>query len=186
MSVRQAQPSDVHEVIPLLLSAIGDIGQMLAGTTDHAQMLDTLGQFFTQSGNRLSYENVYVLEREHQIAGFFLAYHGHDIAALDAPIIAQLREKGRSGDEVVPEARPNEYYLDSIAVSPNYQGQGIGTLLIAEFEQIARQLNHERLLLIVDLDNVRARALYERLGYTEDGSIEISSHLYDRMIKLLT
>lgn len=183
--LRQAQPSDVDAVIPLLHSAIGDIGNMLAGTNDTAQMLETLGQWFTQSGNRLSYEQVYVLEREGKIAGFFLAYHGSDIAALDAPIIAQLRAQGLSGDEVIPEARPDEYYLDSIAVSPDYQGQGIGTLLIDEFEQMARKLHHTKLLLIVDLDNVRAKALYERLGYTEDGQILVHGHPYYRMVKIV-
>lgn len=60
---------------------------------------------------------------------------------------------------------PGALYVDSIAVSPEARGTGVGSLLLAEADAIAL----ERGMKWVDLDvidiNPRARALYERLGY---------------------
>jgi GNAT superfamily N-acetyltransferase len=47
--------------------------------------------------------------------------------------------------------------------------RGIGTALIRAGEATARRLGHRRLALGVGLDNLGARRLYERLGYTSWG-----------------
>ncbi|MFD1887521.1 GNAT family N-acetyltransferase [Paenibacillus wenxiniae] len=181
--MRKATPQDATAVIPLISSAIGEIGYVLTGATNEAEMLDVLESFFRQQGNRLSHDHVYVLERDGAVAGFVLAYHGKDIERLDAPIKRRLQQLGLPDEGIVPEARADEYYLDSVAVHPSFQGQGLGTLLIREFEQQALRLGHHKVLLIVDVDNPRAKALYERLGYKPDGWLEIGGHAYERMIK---
>ncbi|WP_052723634.1 GNAT family N-acetyltransferase [Paenibacillus wulumuqiensis] len=186
MIIRKAQPNDAADVIPLIYSAIGDIAYALTGTDNTEQAFEAMEHFFRSRGNRLSYENIMVAELEGQLAGFLLSYHGKDISRLDAPIIQRLQQLGQSADDVIPEAHPDEYYLDSIAVHPSFQGQGIGSRLIACFEQLASQQGYSRLLLIVDVDNDKAKALYERLGYTEDGTIHIRGHAYHRMIRLLS
>jgi GNAT superfamily N-acetyltransferase len=48
-------------------------------------------------------------------------------------------------------------------------GRGIGTALIREAEDTARQLGHRQLALAVGLDNPDARRLYERLGFVDWG-----------------
>ena len=185
MIIRKARPEDASAVIPLIYDAIGDIAYVLTGTEQIGQAMKVMEQLFRSPGNRLSYENVMVTEQEGQVAGFALSYHGKDIDQLDAPIIERLQQLGQPTDDVIPEAHPDEYYLDSIAVHPSFQGQGIGSQLIASFEQLAAEQEYPRLLLIVDVDNSKARALYERLGYVEDGMIHIRGHAYHRMIKQL-
>ncbi|WP_458121538.1 N-acetyltransferase family protein [Paenibacillus sp. Z6-24] len=185
MITRKARPEDGAFVVPLIYAAIGDIAFVLTGTEDTDQAMTVIEQLFRNTGNRLSHENVIVTEQEGQVAGFVLSYHGQDIARLDAPIIQRLQQLGQSAEDVIPEAHPDEYYLDSIAVHPSFQGQGIGSQLIASFEQLAEEQGHARLLLIVDVDNIKARSLYERLSYTEDGMIHIRGHAYHRMVKLL-
>lgn len=185
MITRKARPEDAAVVVPLIYAAIGDIAYVLTGTEHAEQAMTVMEELFRGTGSRLSHENVIVTEQDGQVAGFVLCYHGQDIARLDAPIIRRLQQLGQSAEEVIPEAHPDEYYLDSIAVHPSFQGKGIGSQLIASFEQLAAEQGHARLLLIVDEDNVKARALYERLGYTEDGMIHIRGHAYHRMVKLL-
>jgi len=185
MIIRKARPEDASAVIPLIYDAIGDIAYVLTGTEQIDQAMKVMEQLFRSPGNRLSYENVMVTEQEGQVAGFALSYHGKDIDQLDAPIIERLQQLGQPTDDVIPEAHQDEYYLDSIAVHPSFQGQGIGSQLIASFEQLAAEQEYTRLLLIVDVDNSKARALYERLGYAEDGMIHIRGHAYYRMIKQL-
>ncbi|WP_060536053.1 GNAT family N-acetyltransferase [Paenibacillus bovis] len=183
MITRKARPEDAAAVVPLIYDAIGEIAYALTGTEHADEAILVMEQLFRSTGNRLSYENVIVTEQDGQVAGFVLSYHGKDIDRLDTPIIQRLQQLGKQADDVIPEAHPDEYYLDSIAVHPAFQGQGIGSRLIASFEQLAAEQGYDRLLLIVDVDNSKARSLYERLGYTEDGMIHIRGHAYHRMVK---
>ena len=69
--------------------------------------------------------------------------------------------------------------LYSIVVDPRWRGRGIGALLLADAEQIAREAGATRLRLEVRADNATAIALYrqrgygvigQRAGYYEDGA----------------
>jgi GNAT superfamily N-acetyltransferase len=71
-----------------------------------------------------------------------------------------------------PEVRrhlPGVPVLDHLEVLGSLWGRGIGTALIRAAEDTARQLGYERLALGVGLENLRARRLYERLGYADWG-----------------
>jgi GNAT superfamily N-acetyltransferase len=71
-----------------------------------------------------------------------------------------------------PEVRqhlPGVPVLDHLEVLGPLWGRGIGTALIRAAEDTARQLGYERLALGVGLENLRARRLYERLGYADWG-----------------
>jgi GNAT superfamily N-acetyltransferase len=59
--------------------------------------------------------------------------------------------------------------LNGIVVLPEYRSQGVGTRLIAAAEQMARERGFQRVCLGVNIDNARARSLYERLGYRDWG-----------------
>lgn len=56
-----------------------------------------------------------------------------------------------------------------LAVLPALRSRGLGTLLIRAAEQRIRGRGLHRAELAVEEDNPRARALYERLGYTAYG-----------------
>ena len=55
--------------------------------------------------------------------------------------------------------------LWQLATHPELQSLGIGTHLIAELENRVRSRDNSVSWLGVELENVRARSLYERLGY---------------------
>ena len=59
--------------------------------------------------------------------------------------------------------------LNGIAVLPEYQSRGIGTRLIAAAEQMARERGFREVFVGVNIENARARSLYERLGYRDWG-----------------
>ncbi len=64
------------------------------------------------------------------------------------------------------EYRPGEIYLSRIEIHPGHQGRGIGTRLISALIDQARRKG-QHLVLDVLTVNIRARALYRRLGMTE-------------------
>ncbi|MEI2281919.1 GNAT family N-acetyltransferase [Paenibacillus polysaccharolyticus] len=184
--IRPARKEDVDQIIPLLVQAIGDIAYALAGEADHERAMDILREFVTQENNRISYQNITVMEQDGQIAGMLVAYAGDDVDRLDQPL---LNRPGRDGDEkyaLVKETRPGEYYLDTLSVSEPFQGQGIGRALMAAFEQQGRELGHTQVALIVEQDNGRAMQLYERQGYVQDEVILIGGHEYYHMVKELS
>jgi [ribosomal protein S18]-alanine N-acetyltransferase len=63
----------------------------------------------------------------------------------------------------------DEWHLLNICIAPTWQGQGLGTALLAAVAAEGRARGMARLLLEVRASNVRARALYARHGFVEDG-----------------
>lgn len=59
--------------------------------------------------------------------------------------------------------------LSDISVHPDYQSRGIGSRLMEVAEHLAAQLGYCQVRLSVAIENVRARALYERRGYRDSG-----------------
>lgn len=57
-----------------------------------------------------------------------------------------------------------------VLVSPDQQGRGIGRALIEAAEDAARLAGVDRLVLVTPPDQ-QARQFYERLGWTEDGTV---------------
>lgn len=66
-----------------------------------------------------------------------------------------------------------------LAVDPALQGVGIGTYLIGAAEERIRHRGLATAELAVEVDNPRARALYERLGYSAYGQQTESWQLAD-------
>lgn len=60
---------------------------------------------------------------------------------------------------------PKSYGILSIAVDPNYQGLGIGRILMERSEAIAREKGFSEMDLTVNPQNEKAIRFYERLGW---------------------
>ena len=62
-----------------------------------------------------------------------------------------------------------EMTLENICVSPDFQGQGIGSVLMAHLIELAKQLNSIDILLEVRQSNHAALALYKKHGFSIQG-----------------
>ncbi|QDP98219.1 GNAT family N-acetyltransferase [Microlunatus elymi] len=58
-----------------------------------------------------------------------------------------------------------------LSVRDEWQSLGVGTILITELEDRIRRRGLSRATLGVEHDNPRAAALYQRLGYVQDGLV---------------
>ena len=92
-------------------------------------------------------------------------------------IINQKQEdayKGGNWEQKVPDDQV--MVLHTLAVDPSAGGKGIGRQMVAFYEQYA--VEHGCIVLRMDTNeiNMRARSLYQRLGYREAGIVPCSFH----------
>lgn len=184
--IRNAKKEEAGKVVPLVLDAIHDIAQMLTGGETEEEVLALMEQFFQEEGNRLSYQNTYVKEIDGNIAGIMVLYYGADVERLDVPLLKNLHKKGIEIEAFDVEADLDEFYIDTVSVSKDYQGQGLGTELLAAAEEIGKQKGYEKISLNVDKENPRAHQLYSRLNYVSTKEISINHHSFFHMVKSLT
>jgi ribosomal protein S18 acetylase RimI-like enzyme len=186
LKLRLAVKSDSKTAAELIHLAISDIADQLTGQTKTENIRETLAFFFREKGNRLSFQNTIIADVLGDVAGIVIAYPGDDATVLDEPILSKLRKK-RSNQGIFfdKEADHGDYYLDTICVSPKFQGFGIGTTLIKEAEKAAIQIGYSRVSLNVSHDNPSAKGLYKKLGYVKEKVIQINGHNYDYMVRVI-
>lgn len=183
--IRKATPVDADFAAELIYEAIGDVAHTLTGTTDPHEAIRIMSQFFAQSGNRLSYENAVIAMDEDKPMGLALFYHGSQTEKLDRPFVEHVERVTGKAPHLVKEARDDEFYLDTVVVRGEYRGKGIGTVLLEAFEKESVRRGHEKMAMLVDEENQRARKLYESIGYRQDGTVMVSGHLFSHMVKNL-
>lgn len=115
------------------------------------------------------------------------ARHRRQGDGLSTFLIAYLGDVPVGSGEVLwhgakePEVRnrfPDCPEINGLAVVPERQGQGIGTTIIRAAEQLAARRGHHRIGMGVDHHNVRAAALYVRLGYADTGCHYLDHYHY--------
>jgi ribosomal protein S18 acetylase RimI-like enzyme len=184
--IRQAVCSDATKCVPLIMQAIGNIACILTGTTDRDKAASTLHNFFSQEETRISYQNALVIEEEGEVVGVALLYDGAKARDLDLPLErAAARTSGNSDYSIPTEPEVSEFYLDTVSISPLYQGRGYGRKLIEAACERARELGHLRIALLVEVDNAAAKRLYERLEFRADYTRWIAGEEYLHMVRSL-
>jgi ribosomal protein S18 acetylase RimI-like enzyme len=184
MIIRPAVRDDAPQAVPLILQAIGSIAFVLTGTTDTEGASCILYDFFGQEQNRVSYENVLVLEEDRELIGLVIFYDGADARALDAPLErAAARKSGRIDYRIPTEPETSEFYLDTLSVSPDYQSKGYGSKLVEAACDRARRFGRLRIALLVEVDSPAPRRLYERLGFCVDYTRWIAGQEYFHMVR---
>ena len=103
---------------------------------------------------RLSYNNIYTYDIDNQNVGILLAYSSNDVEKLDKPMLEHLRRKNIFLDSFEKECFEDEFYIDTVSVSPSFQGRGIAKELFSFAEQKAKELGFKKLSLLVDFENL--------------------------------
>ncbi len=97
---------------------------------------------FEEMMRSAEYAGGYILESEGEVVGFGLT--------------AQTYSR-EAGGKVL--------WLEELYIREKYRSRGLGREFFAEVERYAKDNGFARIRLEVEEENVRARALYERLGY---------------------
>ena len=183
--IKQAQKNNITNISTLIFNAILNIANTLTGEEKEEKILETLDFYIKMDVNRLSYNNIYTYEIENQIVGLILAYNSNDVKKLDKPILEHLKTKNIYLDSFEKECFEDEFYIDTVSVSPNFQGRGVAKELFLFVEEKAKELGFDKISLLVDFENPKALALYEKLGFKKNTILKVSNHNYHHMIKMV-
>jgi ribosomal protein S18 acetylase RimI-like enzyme len=190
LSIRAASETDDHWAADLIFSAgPGLFSYVFATKPEGAKGI--LREAFSAPGHAFSYEYTHVLEVDDRPAGLLLGYPGHTkrkaeehIQGLMAHIIplsrvprilVNLADLSRIKQDV----ENDSFYILSVCMVPEFQGQGLGSALLRDTEFLARQLGCDRLCLDVTYSNPRAKALFSRMGY--ELLCSKTSHRFEQM-----
>jgi ribosomal protein S18 acetylase RimI-like enzyme len=179
--IRQATPDDAPAVVPLLMSAMGHLAAIFAGTDDVDEIGSVFRLFFQMDLSQYSYANTLVFEEDHVIVGSITGYDGARLHELRQPVLDRLFLK-EPDFELGDETGAGEYYVDCVSVDPAHQGRGIGKQLIKAFCGLAAAKGFAQVGLIVDQTNPSARKLYADLGFRIAGEKLFQGHRYDHMV----
>ena len=94
--------------------------------------------------------------------------------------------------DVDEECEAGEYYLDSLAVHPDFRGrlfeydgvqEKLGHILLLDGIRCGQALGYTRTSLIVDVDRPRLHHYYSQLGFRPVRDILFFGHTYTRMVR---
>lgn len=117
-------------------------------------------------------------------AGCLIAYSGNDYLSMRERTWGLL--SGMSREDLLkmePEAFPGEYYLDSLAVLPEFRGGGIGGALIRDALGRASSLGFGTATLVCEAEahHDALRRYYSSLGFREYGEMVFFGIRFKRM-----
>jgi len=136
---------------------------------------------FLESGHALSYENVIFVETNTKIVGMCSSFTEQQHKAFsDEPLQRAAKRNAirlklmdflfaplRRVLEKIPEG---DFYILAIAIDPELRGAGIGSFIINDIENRAKDNGASSISLDVSANNHGARKLYEKLGMVESST----------------
>lgn len=190
--LRPMMPRDGHEVSRLIVMAIEDLAEQFTKVTNLEDLYKRLQLIIDAPETRFSAGYGLVVEEDGVIAGAGFAYSGEIIRFLTENMINLMKAEGSNYhvDEEKrlldsKEAHEDEFYIDNLAVFEDFRGKGYSRLIIQAFERKAREAGFAKIAILADVNNPKAKAIYERLGYVSDSVFRVLGHDYDHMVKLL-
>lgn len=165
--IRQATPDDATLIAKAVTMGIGHEETLRHYCGDN--YLQVLTDISKQVGMLYSFENAFVAVCDDKAVGAIIGYDGAQFEMLRQTTCQYIKGcLGRMPD-TCNETEDGEFYIDTLAVMPEYRHLGIGKKLIVRLCEEARCLGHARVGLLVDPDNSKAQALYTSVGFKNVG-----------------
>ncbi|MDE5774224.1 MAG: GNAT family N-acetyltransferase [Muribaculaceae bacterium] len=180
-----AHKEDAPYIGEAICMAIGDeLVRHLAGN-DHSagDVRDLFSALAAREDTQYSYLNtVKAVDTEGNILGVAVGYDGALLHPLREAFISEAAKCIGLVFESAPadETDPGEYYLDTLAVFPQYRRNGIARRLIEAVKQRAQTINKPAGLL-VSKTNAKARPLYESCGFKIVGERPFADEMMDHL-----
>ena len=173
--VRNATREDAEAIAQAVAMAIGD--ELALHNYCGEKYLAVLTEIARHKATQYSWQNALIAEVDGIVAGAIVGYDGALLKRLRDGTLNVLHKCTGHIPIIVDETEAGEYYLDSVAVFPDFRGIGVGRSLISSFCDMAYAEGHKCVGLIVDYNNPEAESLYTSLGFKRVGTKPFFNHM---------
>lgn len=184
ITLRAAREEDASIVAMAVAMAIGDEEALRDYCGD--DYLGVLTKIVLAENTQYSWHYAIVAECNGVVAGAVVGYDGARLQELREGTFAILRREVGRIPNIDDETEAGEYYLDSLAVVPEFRGCGVGAALVNAFCERAFAEGAECVGLIVEGENVNAKKLYLSQGFTRVGTRLFFGHQMHHLNKCLS
>jgi ribosomal protein S18 acetylase RimI-like enzyme len=183
LRLRAASPEDALGAADLIYETMGTFGDYLFGQPGREESIRVVAALFRRPGHLLSFEHSTLAEADGGIVGIAQAFPGAELwkAALGL-MRACIRCFGLRfalglawrGLPLAsePVAGADEYYVQTLAVSPSFRNRGIGRALLQNAQRQTAERGFPVCSLDVMLNNPDALRFYQREGFTIARKVE--------------
>lgn len=179
--IRKAGYEDSAEIAALLLLAMEEIVYEFLDVRDKQAAFDFMHHMVRAENNQYSYQKVYVACHDGKIVGAVNVYDGALLEELRKPVAQYVTAHTYKPFDPENETGAGEFYIDSIGVSPEWQGRGIGGRLLQHLISEYVQKQGLTLGLLVEKANPAARRLYEKVGFRKTGEKILVGKVMDHL-----
>lgn len=180
VTIRKAVKDDALFMAERILWAIGIAD---AKTSD----IENLSAVCAMKDVLYSYENTLIAEVDGERVGIMISYDGALYSTLRVKTFSEVgRSMNCDFSNMADEAKAGEYYLDTLAVSPDMRRKGIGRALLTAAIERGRESGIEKATLLVSPKNTPALRLYSSLGFKPTRMVHAFDHNYLHMERSLS
>ena len=174
---RTANPDDALHAVPLIYSSGPAAFDYVFADDAHQSAREFLLYAFRQRHGEFGYANHTVAVHEQRVVAAGACYSSRRAFAFTIVAIWQILafyglaaghrvlRRGMQMERQLKLPHRQKSYIAHLGVAAERQGQGIGGRLVEHFLQEARHQNQTHAALDVSMENPRAQALYERIGF---------------------
>lgn len=175
--IRDATADDVKFVSDCVLASV-DLYDFVNDSIEKYIAMEVCGMDDTL----YSYHNARIATVDGRAVGCLVSYDGSIYEEARKKTFQIFKDAGREMTDTGVETLPGEYYLDSMAILPEYRGCDIGHILMKDGIEKAGRLGIRKVGLIVEESKPELQKYYSVLGFRPVGEMKAFGDVYMKMI----
>lgn len=181
--IHDASLADAPFIARVVLAGIDMLDLDAALPDEERDLYEHLIEICRMDDTLYSYVNTRIAEMDGHRVGALVAYDGACYAKMREKTFGLVKQNsGMDLSHNALETGPGEFYLDSMAILPEYRGFGIGQKLMLDRMEWAKRNGFDAVTLLVDKDKPRLQDYYEELGFMFVEDMFVFGDLFNKMV----